>query len=592
MNFSMCTDQPAAANRQALDLSDDFMFGFNIGDDDDKKYLAEVAKYGMGHEDDIKGFVCLSLFRGMEEWEQAICCASAMRNRASFQDPLDGQDILTFLAKIYGVDGPRHTTGVQSPPQRPRRTSAKRKSRKICASPDAEIPLEIPVKKKIRTKKGRDSPYWEETSVLVREEGGRSENPPEADVTTKRKKKAPMKCKGPLEGAGPPQFKAPVEMTADDTTMLAYEGPELTSAFLNDQHESLRSAPFIDTRGLVCQLEGNITGETPGDPSLALTEPKPGTPTIEDLETLQSNIEYEKPSEIANTIVNHTSSDNEQKQPTTQKATPKRKAKSPYFETTKPVPSPPKLSSTKSPNKRPPRGTVSALPFPRLDSPRFGLIQEELATDPFRLLIAVTFLIRTSGKAAIPVFRALMERYPTPRDLADADTADVVAMIKHLGLGAVRAAAIQRHARTWLETPPRNGVRYAVKGYRPDPAEGDVLLHGSDSPTQTTGWEIGHLTQGPYALDSWRIFCRDVLRGAAADWKGGGREGEFQPEWMRVLPADKELRACLRWMWMREGWLWDPVTGEKTLLPDELRRAVQEGRVGYDDTGNLRILDE
>ena len=71
---------------------------------------------------------------------------------------------------------------------------------------------------------------------------------------------------------------------------------------------------------------------------------------------------------------------------------------------------------------------------------------------------------------------------------------------------------------------------------------------------------------------------------------GKGREAEFQPEWMRVKPADKELRACLRWMWMREGWEWDPVTGERTVLREEMRRAVNEGMVEYDDTGALRIL--
>jgi hypothetical protein len=64
-----------------------------------------------------------------------------------------------------------------------------------------------------------------------------------------------------------------------------------------------------------------------------------------------------------------------------------------------------------------------------------------------------------------------------------------------------------------------------------------------------SAWEIGHLTQGPYALDSWRIFCRDVLLGRSEHWTGKGSEPGFQPEWMRVLPRDKELRACLRWMW-------------------------------------------
>ncbi|KAH8158922.1 hypothetical protein CIB48_g9328 [Xylaria polymorpha] len=550
--FPVRTDQSTVASRQASDLSNDFMFGFNIEDDDDREYLAEVARNRIGHEEDIKSFIKLSLLRGAEEWEQAICCASAMKEQAASHNPLDGQDILTFLAKIYCVGGPSHDTGHRSPLQKPRRPKVKSKSRKIYVSSDAEIPA----KKKRRVKKGRDSPYWGETSPLVHEEDGQSGNCREVKVATNRR--APTKCTGSSEGAQPPK-----SMVRDDPVMLASEDPELTPTFLDDQPEPLTTAQFIDTQGLIYQLEDNITGHPSGDPSLTLPEPEPSAPTIEDLETLQSTDETERTSELADTRP-YLAHQNYHQHP------------------------------SKSPNKRPPRGTVSALPFPRLDSERFGLIQEELAGDPFRLLIAVTFLIRTSGKAAIPVFRAVMERYPTAHELAGADTGDIVAMIKHLGLGAVRAATIQRLARTWLVTPPRNGVRYVVKGYHANPAEAEVLSHGTDLTSETTtGWEIGHLTQGPYALDSWRIFCRDVLRGAADDWKGAGREGEFQPEWMRVLPADKELRACLRWMWMA-GRLADgiPPRGEKTILPDELRRAVQDGRVGYDDMGNLKILEE
>lgn len=43
---------------------------------------------------------------------------------------------------------------------------------------------------------------------------------------------------------------------------------------------------------------------------------------------------------------------------------------------------------------------------------------------------------------------------------------------------------------------------------------------------------------------------------------------------------------------MREGWEWDPLTGEREPLRDEMRQAVDEGRVGYDDQGNLVILDQ
>ncbi|TPX17381.1 uncharacterized protein E0L32_003024 [Thyridium curvatum] len=290
--------------------------------------------------------------------------------------------------------------------------------------------------------------------------------------------------------------------------------------------------------------------------------------------------------------------------------TSKKSAKSPYF-------TPPAteekstenfslgLNADGSPRKstRPPRGTVSSLPFPTLSAPCFGLVQERLAGDAFRLLIAVTFLIRTSGKASIPVFEKVMERWPSPEALANADRAEFVGMTEHLGLAAVRYTAIQKYARIWCEQPPTKGRRYAVKNY-PHPVDGKDVRAGeefgaedagpSDGVNPTRGkdclWEIGHLTQGKYAIDSWRIFCRDALLGRASDWKGGGREPGFQPEWMRVLPDDKELRACLRWMWMREGWEWDPVTGEREVLRKEMRQAVDEGRVAFDNSGQLQIV--
>jgi hypothetical protein len=43
---------------------------------------------------------------------------------------------------------------------------------------------------------------------------------------------------------------------------------------------------------------------------------------------------------------------------------------------------------------------------------------------------------------------------------------------------------------------------------------------------------------------------------------------------------------------MREGWEWDPLSGEREPLRENLQRAVDEGRVGYDDSGNLVILEQ
>ncbi|PFH55418.1 hypothetical protein XA68_18349 [Ophiocordyceps unilateralis] len=271
-----------------------------------------------------------------------------------------------------------------------------------------------------------------------------------------------------------------------------------------------------------------------------------------------------------------------------------RSTSSPYF-----LSQPPDRDSP----RRPLAGTVSCIRFPPLSNLRFGIVQEEMAHDPFWLLIAVTFLIKTSGQLAIPALYKVMRRFPTPAQLCDpANTQQLSDMIRHLGLGVVRVAMIHRYARAFLDRPPRAGVRFRVRNYEkrdvaalwdqpPTKGPDEVLVDEADS-DDDEAWEIGHMTQGRYALDSWRIFCRDVLLGRADDWNGKGREAEFQPEWMRVLPADKELRACLRWMWMREGWEWDPATGGRTVLREEMRRAVDEGRVEYDETGGLRIMGE
>ncbi|KAI6783813.1 Methyl-CpG-binding domain protein-like protein [Emericellopsis cladophorae] len=265
-------------------------------------------------------------------------------------------------------------------------------------------------------------------------------------------------------------------------------------------------------------------------------------------------------------------------------------------------------ANAKAKTNRPPPGTVSCVPFPPLDRPAFGLVQEKVAHEPFWLLVAITFLIRTKGSAAIPAFWALKERFPSPSLIADpVNEAEIIGMIRHLGLAMNRLKYFQKYARLFMDNPPRAGQVYRVRKYdRRDMDAGELGTGLYERPRTTAGmltpradpaddaeaWEIGHMTHGKYALDSWRIFCRDVLLGRARGWNGEGAAPEFQPEWMRVKPDDKELRACLRWMWMREGFEWDPVTGDRSVLRGELLRAVNERRIEYDDSGGLRIVHE
>jgi methyl-CpG-binding domain protein 4 len=242
-----------------------------------------------------------------------------------------------------------------------------------------------------------------------------------------------------------------------------------------------------------------------------------------------------------------------------------------------------KLSPQKRP--RPPAGTVSCVEVPPLWDAKFGLIQEEFANSPFNLLVAVIFLNKTRGKYAIPVFRKLIEMYPTPQDFATADTSTLSFVIQPLGLQNQRAKKIINLAKSWISDPPAKGRRHRTLNYPyPGAAKrikvGDIL---SDDDPRPGAWEVGHLPGlGPYAFDSWRIFCRDRLRSLADGWNGEGAGPMFEPEWKRVVPEDKELRAILRWMWLKEGWAWNPISGEKEVASKELMKRAEKGGLEWD----------
>lgn len=233
------------------------------------------------------------------------------------------------------------------------------------------------------------------------------------------------------------------------------------------------------------------------------------------------------------------------------------------------------------------RKGVSCLRVPPLSANVFGLIQEELADNPFHLLLAVVLLNKTRGEHAIPTFRKLIEQYPTPEDLAAADQKDVLAIIRHLGLQNQRARSSIAMAKAWEADPPTKGRRhrtmnYPSKGMHTEIKSSEIV---GDDDEREAALEIAHLPAcGPYAYDSWRIFCRDKFRGLADGWNGEGAAGGslFEPEWMRVVPLDKELRAFLRWQWLKEGWDWDPLTGDKEIATEAFKKAVNDGNFSWD----------
>ncbi|KAK7757809.1 hypothetical protein SLS62_000187 [Diatrype stigma] len=662
-----------------VSLADDYMWGFESKSEDERRELGLAIAQNRGTDEDIKHFTTHSLLRGVEEWDQMISCATAMKEKAAaFRgDPLAGQDLLTFLSQLvlphaveqWSADHEamlnqhyrREGSALLSPPPPPPPPSSSLNKKK----------KGIKRKRKGDKDQNKNSPYWANAAAAASTQPRQPQVPaqplpsqpqlepllqsqsqplPESEQTqqeqqtdglsrSQRRKLKKMRRQQLLDNGGTP-------MLQEASTWYRTEDNAAAATALEPSRSPGNQTPLT--------MSDDVASRSPPSPPPSPAPRElPGIlpPSTQQVPAEQSGLKGPPQNESSVPVIiaatnNQTGNVSPKLTPSATIRTPKRTKTSHFFAatttTTTTTSNPPQRRLR--PRPRPPRNTVSALPFPRLDAPRFGLIQEELASDPFRLLIAVTFLIRTHGTAAIPVFRALMDRYPTAEALArEADVGAIADRIGHLGLGRVRAAAVQRYARAWTERPPRAGVRFKVGGGYPGVCEPMMMMMtgGSDveegqkgggegegereeeederfadpeldpnpnpnpniRPTDAaTAWEIGHMTQGRYALDSWRIFCRDVLLGRAEDWRGkgasptttatggGGGGGVFQPEWMRVMPEDKELRAYLRWLWMQEGWDWDPKTGEKEVLSPDLLRAVQEGRVEWDYEGGLRIL--
>lgn len=261
-----------------------------------------------------------------------------------------------------------------------------------------------------------------------------------------------------------------------------------------------------------------------------------------------------------------------------------------------------KIKKTRRPTKSPyfpqphkQRPTfLSTLPFPPLSHPSFGLMQERLAHDPFRLLIATIFLNKTPGERAMPIFYQLMSRYPTPSDLANAQVSEITSIIYGLGFQNQRARKCVAMAQVWIETPPERGKRrkkpnYPIRGDGKDVGNDEVI----DDDDGRVAWEISHLPGlGPYSHDSWRMFCRDELRGVAKNWDGEGVSDRdtFEPEWKRVVPLDKELRAYLTWMWLKEGWVWNKETGKRTKASHELMVTASGGGIVVEEKDSDHLI--
>jgi methyl-CpG-binding domain protein 4 len=154
-----------------------------------------------------------------------------------------------------------------------------------------------------------------------------------------------------------------------------------------------------------------------------------------------------------------------------------------------------------SPEDDAPRGNYRIALWEPPVSP-FGLIEEQVYHDPWRLLVACMLLNKTSGVQVRKVLWELFTYAPTAEAAVKADVAKVEAMIRPLGLFRKRAVMFKRFSQEYLE-----------KEWT-DPQE----LHGI----------------GQYAADAYYIFCR-------GEWRD------------RAKPADKDLLKYFLWLQQTDG---------------------------------------
>ncbi|EJT98852.1 DNA glycosylase [Dacryopinax primogenitus] len=218
------------------------------------------------------------------------------------------------------------------------------------------------------------------------------------------------------------------------------------------------------------------------------------------------------------------------------------------------------------------------------------LIQEKVADDPFRLLLAVILLNKTSWKQATPVFWRILDRWLDAASLSHVPEVELVEVLRPLGLQNTRACRILTFSKQYGSAPPSTQL-YPLRVDKTYPLTAVANYAGV----------------GRYAADSWRIYSPTLEGGGAPRGAKETLEGFFEPEnseqeWKKVRPLDKELRWYLIWRWAVEGYKWTPEYGRgerideayiSRLLPDyQMRMRILIQRRNTPTNGRLIELSE
>ena len=106
----------------------------------------------------------------------------------------------------------------------------------------------------------------------------------------------------------------------------------------------------------------------------------------------------------------------------------------------------------------------------------FGLLQEQLYDDPWKIFVCCIFCNLTKRVQAEPIFWKVIRKWPTPEALASANRDELIKLISPLGLSEKRSKALIQMS-----------FDYIHKDWKDEPR----LLYGI----------------GKYGSDAYQIFC-------------------------------------------------------------------------------------
>jgi len=97
------------------------------------------------------------------------------------------------------------------------------------------------------------------------------------------------------------------------------------------------------------------------------------------------------------------------------------------------------------------------------------LLQERFTKEPWKMLVICILLNKTERHQVEKIFPELFRKYPTPKEMADADESLLSNFIRSLGLGRKRARTLIKFSQEWLTVPwDHPGELYGIGKYAAD----------------------------------------------------------------------------------------------------------------------------